>query len=151
MFRVRPANHPRRRILGAAMILDRFLEKGLALGLGDVAEGAGVRPAKLPARLTQALSAGGMAGPAFVGPGRAKDLAVNAVLPFMHAWAGMGGGGPGPDSALALYHRFPLLTNNELTREMTVQLLPGEWRGCVVNARRQQGLLHLADLLKGAH
>ncbi len=33
---------------------------------------------------------------------------------------------------------------------MTDQLLPVEWRGAVSNARRQQGLLHLSDVLKGA-
>ena len=92
-----------------------------------------------------------------LGPGRAKDLVINGLLPFMHAWVeadahqpGLGQG-PGPDGVLALYHRFPLLTHNELTREMTAQLLPAGWRGAVANARRQQGLLHLSALLRGAH
>jgi len=35
LFRVRPANHPRRGVLGAAMLLNRFLEPGLAAGLRD--------------------------------------------------------------------------------------------------------------------
>lgn len=33
LFRVRPSNHPGRRILGAAVILDRFVERGLSAGL----------------------------------------------------------------------------------------------------------------------
>ena len=151
LFRVRPANHPRRRIAGAAIILDRFLELGLAAGLGEVvaqaADGKGVWPIKL----TAALGAGSPDGPAYVGPGRARDLAVNAVLPFMHAWAEVSGQGPGPDVSAALYHRFPRLTDNGLTREMTEQLLPARWRGAVAGARRQQGLLHLSALLKGSH
>ena len=153
LFRVRPANHPRRRIVGAAMILVRFLETGLAAGLGEVvqaSDGKGVRPAQL----TAALCAPSLGGPAYVGPGRAKDLAVNAVLPFMHAWAEVRGpaySGPGRDVALAIFHRFPLLTDNGLTREMTEQLLPVGWRGAVANARRQQGLLYLSALLKGSH
>lgn len=35
LFRVRPTNHPRRRILGAAVLLARFLEQGLAAGLRE--------------------------------------------------------------------------------------------------------------------
>ena len=145
LFRVRPANHPRRRIVGAASILDRFLEPGLAVGLGEIVEGVS------PAKLNKALGVPGTAGPAFVGPGRAKDLAVNAVLPFMHAWAEARGHGPGPDAAWALYRLFPRLEDNELFREMAVQLLPHGWRSVVSTARRQQGLLHLSALLRGAH
>ena len=151
LFRVRPANHPRRRIVGAATLLERFLEVGLAAGLGEVAARAFAGKGVRPARLTEALCAPSPRGPAFIGPGRAKDLAVNAVLPFMQAWGEVSGQGPGPDVAAALYHRFPLLTDNEIIREMTVQLLPARWRGTVAGARRQQGLLHLAALLNGSH
>ena len=163
LFRVRPANHPRRRIVGAATLLERFLSGGLAAGLGEaVAQAAGTASNQAagrgsgertvrPARLTEALCAHAMSGPAFVGTGRAKELAVNAVLPFMHAWWEVAGQGPGPEAAAALYRRYPLLTENELTREMTSQLLPTHWHGAVAGARRQQGLLHLAALLNGSH
>ena len=160
LFRVRPANHPRRRIAGMAEILGRFLDRGLAVGLGEmIAESS---PAKLTAALS--VSAGyvsigsGPAGSglAFVGQGRARDLAVNAVLPFMNTWAGspitaVSRKGPGPYDALALYHLFPRLGDNELYREMAEQLLPQDWRGVVNTARRQQGLLHLNALMKGSH
>ena len=161
LFRVRPANHPRRRIVGAATLLERFFERGLAEGLGEVVSQAGggdsnpdgaLGEGKVrPARLTEALCAHALSGPAFIGPGRAKELAVNAVLPFMHAWWEVAGQGPGPEAAAALYRRYPLLTKNELTREMTSQLLPVRWHGAVAGARRQQGLLHLAALLNGSH
>jgi hypothetical protein len=148
LFRVRPANHPRRRIMGAALLLERFLETGLAAGLHQVVEELS------PPKLTGALTALSQDGPAFVGRGRAKDLAVNAVLPFMHAWDETGNGPMKPGVKLgapeALYRKFPLLSDNEITREMTDQLLPVGWRGAVTNARRQQGLLHLSALLKGA-
>ena len=145
LFRVRPAKHPRRRIMGAAVLLDRFLEPGLAAGLATVAFGLN------PAKLTAALVASGVEGAALVGPARGKDLAVNAVLPFMHGWPEFGSQGPEPDGALALFRRFPRLAGNQLTREMTDQLLPAAWRETVTNARRQQGLLHLSALLRGAH
>ena len=69
----------------------------------------------------------------------------------MHGWPEFGSQGPEPDGALALFRRFPRLAGNQLTREMTDQLLPAAWRETVTNARRQQGLLHLSALLRGAH
>ncbi len=144
LFRVRPSNHPKRRIYGAVALLSRFLEPGLAAGLREEVQRLN------PAKLTTRLSASSRSGPAYVGRGRAKDLAVNAELPFMHAWDeipdGAAQGAPGK-----FYQRFPMLAGNEITREMTEQLLPAEWRGAVSNAGRQQGLLHLSALLKGAH
>ena len=149
LFRVRPSNHPGRRILGAAVILDRFIERGLAAGLREEVENLS------PARLTASLCAAGGGGPANVGQARGRDLAVNAVLPFLHAWeeAAPDGGDTSvsQNDARAMYERFPKLAGNEVTREMTEQLLPVGWRRAVSNARRQQGLLHLSALLKGAH
>jgi hypothetical protein len=145
LFRVRPVNQPRRRIMGAAVLLDRFLVAGLPVGLGEVVEDLS------PAKLTGSLCAAGVGGPAYVGRSRALDLEVNAVLPFMHAWGEVSRQGPGPEVAATLYRRFPMLTGNEITREMTAQLLPVQWHVSVANARRQYGLLHLAALLKGAH
>ena len=118
LFRIRPANHPRRRIMGAAVLLERHLESGLAAGLREVVETLS------PAKLTGALSAISQSGPAYVGRGRAKDLAVNAVLPFLHAWDETPHGQRRSGAAEALYRRFPLLAENEITREMTAQLIP---------------------------
>ncbi len=115
LFRVRPTNHPRRRIMGAAAFLDRFLEAGLASGLEAVVHGG------RPARLTTALCVDGGSGPAYVGRGRAKDLAVNVVLPFVHGWdkwraretgaeKGLHGSEGGePSMPEALYRRYSLL------------------------------------------
>ena len=137
LFRVRPSNHPAARIEGAAALVARFLEPGLLPGLAEAAES--------PKRLTAALTVeSGKTGTAPVGTGRARDLAVNAVLPLLHM---LEGGAESP--YLALYRRFPKLQGNEIVREMTEQLLPDEWRSVVSGARRQQGLLYLAALLRG--
>ena len=137
LFRVRPSNHPAVRVEGAAELLARFLERGLITGL---AEAAGS-----PSRLTAALTVDGKnGGAAPVGTGRARDLSVNAVLPMLHSLDG------GEDSPyLELFRRFPKLQGNEVAREMAEQLLPEAWRSDVNSARRQQGLLHLAALLRG--
>lgn len=137
LFRVRPANHPAARIAGAAVLLARYLDCGLASGLAEAA--------KRPKQLVAVLSVEGRdGGPALIGTGRARDLAVNVVLPLLHSLAG------GAESPyLDTYHRFPRLQGNEVVREMAEQLLPEEWRQTVNSARRQQGLLRLAALLRG--
>ena len=144
LFRVRPPNHPRRRIAGAARILDRFLDAGLAQGLTKAAEGG-------PKELTSALTVKGEPGSkgALIGQDRARDLAVNAALPFMHGLAAARREAGAGEAALDLYARFPKLQENELTREMAAQLIDPAWRGAASTARRQQGLLHLASLLRG--
>ena len=159
-FRIRPSNHPLRRIAGAARLLDRFLEPGLVAGLSLVAQAGN------PRELTSALSV--PAGPgermACIGTSRARDLAVNVVLPFLqslhsqslhlhglHQLRGEAGEGQAHGKPyLQLYQRFSKLQDNDLTREMAGQLLGAAWAGLLKNARRQQGLLHLQRLLSGA-
>ena len=159
-FRVRPANHPSHRIAGAARLLARFLsvesveteaEEGrLIRGLGNVV--ATGNPAKLTAALTVAADPGQPTpGLAYVGTARAKDMAVNVVLPFFHALAE--GANTGDSPALKLYRGFGKLQDNELTREMATLLLePDTERGgakVITTARRQQGLIHLHRQLAG--
>ena len=146
LFRIRPGNPPLRRIAGAARLLDRFLELGLVAGLSLAAQ------AGKPGKLTSALCISGGPGNtiACIGTARGRDLAVNVVLPFLsalHRYRGEAGGG---GAYLELYQRFGKLQDNDLTREMTGQLLGPPWAGLVNCARRQQGLLHLQRLLAGA-
>ena len=137
LFRVRPSNHPAVRIAGASELLARHLDRGLVAGLAEAA--------KCPKQLVVALSVeGGDGGASLIGTGRARDLAVNAVLPLLHSESG---GEKSP--RLDTYRNFPRLQGNEVVREMAEQLLTEEWRPAVNSARRQQGLLHLAALLRG--
>ena len=139
LFRVRPSNHPAVRIEGAAGLVARFLDRGLVPGLAE-ASGS-------PKQLVAALAVGGNdGGAAPIGSSRARDLAVNAALPLLHALDGQQNS---PYSEL--YRRFPKLQGNEVDREMAEQLLPdNKLRNEVNSACRQQGLLHLAALLRGA-
>lgn len=150
-FRVRPANHPRRRIAGAARLLAPFIpetrfipEKGTPPGLAAALTAlvAAGRPAALTAALTVAAAPGEKT--ASIGPARARDLAVNVVLPFCHA---LTAAGTENTPALALYHAFGKLQDNEITRETAARLsIPAN---TAATARRQQGLLHLHRLLSG--
>ena len=137
MFRVRPANHPVRRLAGAARLVDRYIESGLVRGLGEEAS------------LGRTALVRGLTVRPFVGPGRAKDLAVNVALPFLYAWSGIARDRSIAARCLELYREFPSLPGNEVTREMT-RLLSAEDRGLKVGgARRQQGLMHLYKMATG--
>ena len=100
-----------------------------------------------------------------IGKGRARDIGVNCVLPFLHARARLCDDASLAHLSLEAYRSFPSLQENELTREMKQQLLSPlyqgnndksggdgasagmEWTRIVGNARRQQGLIHLHHLI----
>ena len=89
-FRVRPANHPRHRMAGAARLLARFLASSPAGGRASLATALAEKVGGKPAGLTAALAVKGddTGGPAFIGADRARDMAVNVALPFCHALSG---------------------------------------------------------------
>ena len=132
LSRVRPANHPARRVAGAAYLLDRYLGPGLA---GGIEEEIGLGGAR---RLLLCLSA-----PPLIGRGRAVELAVNVVLPFMHALAGLGRDGTLAGRFVALYQDFPKPDDNAITREMRRLLSLQSAKAKIDGARRHQGLIHL--------
>ena len=145
LFRVRPPNHPRRRILGAAALLARFCESGLIAGLAAAAAPCHQKV------LTQSLTVPGNSGkPAPIGPARARDIAVNVVLPFLHGYGTLAGDHLGAEKMLELYRNYGPLTDNEITRELAAALQDPAWGRIANNARRQQGLIHLQRLLAGA-
>ena len=131
-FRVRPPNHPVRRILGCSQLMDRYSSSGLSRGLEDdvrTLDGAGLRE-RLEAR-------------PFVGPGRAGDLMVNAVLPFVRAMAEERGDRDLADRCVEAYRSFPGLGTNDVTREMANLLGRDRVSRLAKGARRQQGLIQM--------
>ena len=140
LFRMRPANHPARRIMGAAHLVDRYLETGLVVGLAKKMTSGGVR--SLLAELTV---------PPFIGRGRAADLMVNVLLPFLHAYAVKQRSAELGRVYLEAYQAAPRLEENEITREMRRLLRTAEQEVSVHNARRQQGLIHFyKGMVRGA-
>ena len=131
-FRVRPSNHPIRRILGGSLLMDRYSPSGLSTGLQrDVRTLQG-------SRLRERLEAR-----PFVGPGRAGDLTVNAVLPFVRAMAEERGDRELATRCVETYRAFPGLAANEVTREMAGLLGGDRVSALARGARRQQGLVHM--------
>ena len=132
-FRVRPTNHPIRRIQGAARILERYLDTGLARGLQADADSG-----------DSALLARRLAAPPHVGQSRARDVVVNVALPFLHAFAGAGRFRERQAACLHMYAAHPKLSENEITRE-AMRMLPDWGKRAVRGARRQQGLMLLYE------
>ena len=140
LFRVRPANHPSRRLEGMAALLDCAWDEGLAVWAAAlVAEGS---VAAVRGGLAVAADGG---GGALIGADRASDLAVNVVLPFARAWGNQNRDGGLSAAALALYRAWPPLQDNAITEE-ALRLLGVEGadgKELRRSARRQQGLIRV--------
>ena len=144
LFRIRPANHPRRRISGAAILVCRTAAGGLL-------ESAvrWVRTGSFKTILQNLCVADTAGGPALIGRSRALDMAINVFLPLVHAHAGRGQDSDLANEALDLFMSAPKLQPNRITREMEDVLFPGPWRPLGNAAARQQGLIHLHRLMQG--
>jgi len=129
---VRPANHPARRILGAARILDSLLDPGPSTSIAGQ-----VRPGDARGLLSV------LEARPFVGTGRARELAANVALPFAHAYAGTRGDVEMEAASLEMFGRLPALQENSVTREMRRLLADAGKSIRPGGARRQQGLIHL--------
>ena len=171
---VRPSNHPAKRIAGFSLVLERLMSmqdgrtgydgRSLArtvLGLVHCHDNADAAIRALEKALMGLSSDGdvepaGPTTPVPIGKGRARDMLVNAVLPFLFALASADKDDTLTSRSLALFKHSPKLQENELTRETWSALFDGlkcvddpggRVRHQIVNgARRQQGLLHLRKL-----
>jgi hypothetical protein len=132
----RPANHPRRRLAGAARLLARAPS-------GLVAYARVCLPAEAsPAAAVRAwtVAGEGSASPALVGRARAVEILVNAVLPFL---AAAGADGPLQEQALGLFRCLPGTGGYGATAHLERALALHGGRRLTRSARRQQGLLWL--------
>ena len=153
-FKVRPGNHPTRRIAAMSFLLKRYRQKGLLTGLGDIF--TEVTADDGSKKLEQALlvdSEGywnrcldfgfpsrGIV-PALLGQARAADIVVNVFLPFMLAR----GGTEFREKAWEIYRHYRAPEENTLVKHMRRQLGVGQY--AIDTARRQQGLIHIYQIL----
>lgn len=134
-FRGRPANRPERRLLGLSRLLVRHGGPGLAAALA-AAVLAGPRP------LLRALTVRERDA-ALIGPGRACELAVNAVLPVLLAVAERDGRPELRRAVLEAYAGLPSPGEYGALRPLTAVLRGPDGRALAAGARRQQGALAL--------
>ena len=130
LFRVRPNNHPARRIIGMAQVINNCLDVGMADTLATALSQDGEKA------LTACLE-----HRPHIGKGRARDILVNVALPFLHAHAAAAYNTELADAALTAYAATPKLQDNEITRE--ARRLCSIGSEVKMTARRQQGLIHL--------
>ena len=143
LFRVRPENHPARRLTGAAHLLARFGDEGLLEGVVRLVGESRSDIGRLEAGFMVAGQGSRSTGRrALIGQGRAREIAVNIALPFAFAWAEANSEASLAEAALWLYRIYPKSNENEITRGLT-RLLGSKASALVDSARRQQGLLHL--------
>jgi hypothetical protein len=146
-FKVRPGNHPLRRLASMSHLLLRYRPKGLLAGLEDsltkdnafhsLEQALVVIPEGYwRCYLDFGIPAVG-AAPALLGKERAADIIVNVLLPFFYA----GGTAAQGERALAIYRDCRAPAENTLVKHMRQQL--GLGRYLISNARRQQGLIHI--------
>lgn len=147
LWGIRPENHPHRRLAGGARLARQLLMAG-AETLVTAAEagrealvGALVVPAEGYWRDHALLGRGGP-GAALIGPARASELAVNAVLPWLAACGEHHGRRDFFALAHALYATFPPASDYGLVRPVE-RALRDERRRVVRTAADQQGLLYL--------
>lgn len=133
---VRPANHPARRIQGAGEVLARFTGEGLLKGFERaLLLGAHHQDPDLVIELA--------AAPPAIGRERAREMTVNVVLPFFHAFRGENEGLS--RAATQLFGLAPAGPGNRKVKDMAAQLGMGERLSVPLTARREQGLIHLIE------
>jgi hypothetical protein len=125
----RPANHPGRRLRGLAALTGRARGDLVAYARHTVA--TAIRPKTLVA----AWQAGCPPGPALIGPGRARELVLNAVLPFTAVSPSL------QDASRALLAQLPPGLAYGKTRFLESNLNAVDGRRLAKSALHQQGLL----------
>lgn len=132
LFRIRPANHPARRLLGYGRIVAAAGEAGLFAYLVAGWPVAGV--GGLRRRLA-------LPGRDALGAERAASIVLDVLLPIIAARES--GAVRRDGHAWHAFRLAPRLADNAITRLMTWQLFAAPSTKLVDRARRQQGLLHL--------
>ncbi len=135
-FRMHPRNFPTNRLLGAAELIERHLEKGLLSAAVSAVNAAAA--GERTGLLEDAFMVRGL-----VGRGRAREMVINVILPFCFAWDGVNASGASNERAFDLYRRYPKSGGNRITRLLGEML--GSGRACPIvrGAVGQQGLIHI--------
>ncbi|ACZ42719.1 hypothetical protein Tter_1813 [Thermobaculum terrenum ATCC BAA-798] len=137
LARMRPLNHPRRRLAGMAEILHRaYIE---CRSLSDYLRVSSNSYTSLVKKLVVFDSQ----GKALIGRGRAMEMIVNVVLPFNVALGRHIEDQQIESLATRMWQEIPLLPTNKIDRLMRSNLklqAPGK---LIYKARHQQGLLQI--------
>jgi hypothetical protein len=134
---LRSGNHPVKRLMYLGRLLQKYEIEGLAAGFARLIGKAS------PGRESACLEKGLLvdAGSHHVGAGRAREIALNQVLPFLLACAVRDGDISLTARTINTYLNYRFLPENELLKYMKGQLRMEESKD--LKACAQQGLLHI--------
>lgn len=138
LARIRPSNHPIRRLVQAAAFVaatDARLSAELLAPLR-----AGLDPTSALIELVAE------AGAPALGSDRARAITANVLIPFAFAIAGQNGDADLADGVAKVWESLPGAESNERTRR-AVHQVTGEVGMKRLGARLQQGLIHLDQSL----
>jgi len=139
LCKVRPGNHPIRRLLALGHLILRYRERGL---FGSLMVAIRSLPVSHTAASLEQLFTVNLAGEtALLGGERAAEIVVNVFLPAVFAWSLSRGNRKTADEILEYYRHYPRLPANSLEHHLLGQLSLD--RRDITGACPQQGLIHL--------
>jgi hypothetical protein len=158
LFKVRPGNHPVRRLAAAARLLQRFRSPGWLPSLVDlVRTGPPEKSAPVLEKALTVVDEGywtshydfGLSNTSInavlLGRQRAGEIIVNILVPFVLYWSRLVGEDQLSAKTLEIYRQYPRMEINSIEIHMLRQL--NLTSHLVDSARRQQGLLHIYKTL----
>lgn len=150
---VRPSNFPVRRLVALSYLLSRCRKSGLLKGWLTLVKQAALESGYSQLESSLMVVARGYwsyhydfglltkTRSALLGKGKAAEIMVNIILPFVSAWADIAGEPKLKKKAFKLFSHYPELADNEITRHMRQQLRLSQASNR--SALEQQGLLHI--------
>lgn len=162
-FRLRPQNFPTRRLAGMSALLVQFAADGILNHFLRIFSSLGANLDEINRELERSLivssfgfwqshyhfesarSSDRTALTKLIGVDRAREMIVNILFPVFLLCAHETGDGQLESTVKACYRRFPPLTENVITRQMSVRLFPEirNRKARVDTAQKQQGLIYL--------
>jgi hypothetical protein len=158
LFRIRPNNFPIRRLVAMSYLIIRYRRKGMPEEMVNIIREAPLNKGHRRLEAALVVNTDGyrashfdfgarsrIESPTLLGRGRAADIVVNVLLPFVFAWGKLNSQPELSRKAFTLYHNYPRLSTNTMERHMIKQI--GLDSSLVNSAQRQQGLIHIYNTL----
>ncbi|MFB0556985.1 MAG: DUF2851 family protein, partial [Dehalococcoidia bacterium] len=149
-----PNNSPVRRIVAQSYLLERYCEGKLLAGILQLVKGAPLPAGHHVLENGLTVTSDGYWRDHFdfdvrsktkisalLGNSKAGEIVVNVILPFAFSWGELANEAKLTENAIELYHNYPKLAENCITRHMKKQLgfeEPFDFTAC-----HQQGLIHI--------
>jgi len=154
LSRIYPNNSPVRRIVAQSYLLERYSEGKLLAGILQLVKGAPLPDGHHVVENGLTVTGDGYWRnhfdfdvrsktkiSALLGNSKAREIAVNVILPFASSWGKLANDAKLTENAIELYRNYPKLAENCITRHMKKQI--GFEEPFDLSACHQQGLIHI--------